>query len=149
MLKDKIKEELKASMFARDELKTSTLRLLLSSVKNYEIEKGLDYEANDEDVLTIVGREIKKRKEAIEAYKNAGRNDAADKEQKELDILSKYQPEQMGEEELEKIVKKAIEKTGASSMQDMGKLMGTIMPQVKGKADGDMVSKIVRENLQQ
>ena len=147
MLKDKIREDLKASMFARDELKTSTLRLLLSSLKNYEIEKGLNYEANDEDVLTIVGREIKKRREAVDAYKQAGREEAAQKEQAELDLLGAYQPEQMGEDEIREIVKNAIEQTGASSMQDMGKLMGVIMPQVKGKADGNLVNKIVRENL--
>jgi len=147
MLKDKIQEDLKASMFARDELKTSTLRLLLSSLKNYEIEKGLNYEANDEDVLTIIGREIKKRKEAVEAYTQAGREESAQKEQTELDILGAYQPEQMNEDEIRKIVKNAIEQTGATSMQDMGKLMGVIMPQVKGKADGNLVNKIVRENL--
>ena len=147
MLKDKIQEDLKASMFARDELKTSTLRLLLSSLKNYEIEKGLNYTATDEDVLTIIGREIKKRKEAIDAYRQAGREESAHKEQTELDILGAYQPEQMGEDEIRVIVKNAIDQTGASSMQDMGKLMGVIMPQVKGKADGNLVNKIVRENL--
>lgn len=147
MLKDKIQEDLKTSMFARDELKTSTLRLLLSSLKNYEIEKGLNYEANDEDVLTIVGREIKKRKEAVEAYTQAGRAESAQKEQTELDILGTYQPEQMSEDEIRVIVKNAIDQTGAASMQDMGKLMGVIMPQVKGKADGNLVNKIVRENL--
>lgn len=147
MLKDKIQEDLKASMFARDELKTSTLRLLLASLKNYEIEKGLNYEANDEDVLTIIGREIKKRKEAIDAYRQAGREESAHKEQTELDILGAYQPEQMSEDEIRVIVKNAIEQTGASSMQGMGKLMGVIMPQVKGKADGNLVNKIVRENL--
>lgn len=147
MLKDKIQEDLKASMFARDELKTSTLRLLLSSLKNYEIEKGLNYTATDEDVLTIIGREIKKRKEAIDAYRQAGREESAHKEQTELDILGAYQPEQMSEDEIRVIVKNAIVQTGASSMQGMGKLMGVIMPQVKGKADGNLVNKIVRENL--
>ncbi len=147
MLKDKIQQDVKTAMFARDELKTSTLRLLLASLKNFEIEKGLNYEATDEDVLTIVGREIKKRKEAVEAYKNAGRSESAEKEQKELDILDEYQPEQMSEEEIVKIVSQAIEDTGATSMQDMGKLMGVIMPQVKGKADGNLVNRIVKENL--
>ena len=147
MLKDKIQEDLKASMFARDELKTSTLRLLLASLKNYEIEKGLNYTATDEDVLTIIGREIKKRREAVDAYRQAGREESAHREQTELDILGAYQPEQMGEDEIRVIVKNAIEQTGASSMQDMGKLMGVIMPQVKGKADGNLVNKIVRENL--
>jgi len=147
MLKDKIKEDLKSSMFAKDELKVSTLRMLLAALKNYEIEKGLNYEANDEDVLTIVSREIKKRKEAIDAYKNAGRIEASDKEQAELDILATYQPEQMNEDEIRTIVKKAIDQTGASSIQDMGKIMGVLMPQVKGKADGSVVNKIVRENL--
>ena len=97
--------------------------------------------------MTIIGREIKKRKEAVEAYTQAGREESAQKEQTELDILGAYQPEQMNEDEIRKIVKNAIEQTGATSMQDMGKLMGVIMPQVKGKADGNLVKKIVRENL--
>jgi len=147
MLKDKVKNDLKASMFARDELKTSTLRLLLSSLQNYEIEKGLNYEASDEDVLTIISREIKKRKESVEAFKNAGRNEMAEKEQKELEILLTYQPEQMSEDEIRIIVKKAKDGTGAASMQDMGKLMSSVMPQLKGKADGSIVNKVVREEL--
>lgn len=147
MLKDKIKEDLKTSMLARDELKTSTLRMLLSSLKNYEIDKGLNYEATDEDTLNIISKEIKKRRESVEAYNNAGREESAKKEQIELNILSAYQPEQMGEDEIKQIVQKAIEQTGASSMQDMGKLMGVIMPQIKGKADGNLVNKVVREKI--
>ncbi len=147
MLKAKIQEDIRTSMFARDELKTSTLRLLMSSLKNYEIEKGLNYEAIDEDVLTIVSREIKKRRESIDMFQKGGRQELVDKEQKELEILSSYQPEQMSEDEVAEIVKKAIEQTGASTISDMGKLMGVIMPQVKGKADGNLVGKIVREQL--
>jgi len=134
-------------MFAKDELKTSTLRLLLSSLKNFEIEKGLNYEATDDDVLTIVSREIKKRKEAIDSYKSANRQDAAEKEEKELKILEEYQPEQMGEEEVRKLVEEAVSQTNASTMQDMGKVMGVLMPKVKGKADGSLVSRIVKERL--
>jgi len=147
MLKEEIQKDLKTSMFARDEVRTSTLRLLLSSLKNYEIEKGLNYEANDEDVLTIVSREIKRRKEAIESYRNADREEAAAKEEQELKILESYQPEQMGEAEVRKLVGEAISQTGATTLSDMGKVMGALMPKVKGKADGQMISAIVREKL--
>ncbi len=149
MLKAKIQEDIRTSMFARDELKTSTLRLLMSSLKNYEIEKGLNYEAIDEDVLTIVSREIKKRRESIEMFQKGGRQELVDKEQKELEQLQRYLPEQLSEDEVKKLVDDAISQVGAKSIQDMGKVMGILSTQIKGKADGSMVSTIVREKLSQ
>ncbi len=146
-MKEKIKSDLKTAMFAKDELRISTLRLLLSALKNYEIEKGLGYEATDEDILTIISREIKKRKESIEFYKKGERLEMAEKEEKELNILISYQPKQMSEEEIREIIKGAKETTNAINQSDMGKLMGVVMPQVKGKADGGLVSRIVREEL--
>lgn len=148
MLKDKLNEDMKAAMLSKDAEKLSTIRMLKSAVQYHEIQKGgAGYEATDEDILEVIGREVKKRRESIELYEKGGRQELADKEKKELELLQTYLPEQMGEEEIEKIVKEAIENTGATSMQDMGKLMGVIMPQVKGKADGNLVNKIVRENL--
>jgi uncharacterized protein YqeY len=147
-MKDKLNEELKQSMLAKDELKTSVLRLLISAISYYEIQKGgAGYNATDEDVLTVIGKEVKQRRDSIEQYRNGGRPELADKEQKEIDILNTYLPEQMGEEEITKLVKEAVEQTGASSMQDMGKVMGALMPKVKGKADGNLVSAIVRKEL--
>lgn len=148
MLKDKLNEDMKAAMLSKDADKLSTIRMLKSAIQYHEIQKGgAGYEATDEDVLEVIGREVKKRRESIELYEKGGRQELADKEKNELELLQTYLPEQMEEEEIVKIVKDAIERTGSSSMQDMGKLMGAIMPQVKGKADGNLVNKIVRENL--
>ena len=148
MTKQKLQEELKQSMLAKDELKTSVLRMLLSAINYYEINKGgAGYEANEEDVLSVIQNQAKQRRDSIEQFKNAQRPELADKEQKELELLQVYLPEQMGEEEVKKLVNEAIAQTGASSMQDIGKVMGALMPKVKGKADGNLVSKLVKESL--
>ncbi len=150
MLKQKLKEELKQSMLAKDEIKTSTLRMLLSAINYYEIQKGgAGYEATDEDVISVIQKEVKQRKDSIEQFKLGGREELAQKEQKELEILQKYLPEQMSEDEIKKIVDEAVLQTGATSPQDIGKVMGVVMPKVKGKADGALVNKIVREKLNQ
>ena len=147
-LKSKLREELKQSMLARDVLKTSVLRMLISAIGYYEIQKGgAGYEATDEDVLAVVQKEAKQRKDAIEEFKKANRPELADKEAKELEMLQVYLPTQMNEEEVKKLVKEAINQTGAKTQQDMGKVMGALMPKVKGKADGSLVSKIVKESL--
>ncbi|HZJ18054.1 MAG TPA: GatB/YqeY domain-containing protein [Patescibacteria group bacterium] len=147
MNKQELKDELKKSMLAKDELKTSVLRMLLSSLSYLEIQKGKDYEANSEDVLSIIQKEAKQRNDSIEQFKSAGRDELVKKEEQELELLKKYLPEQMNNEELEELVTKAISQTNASSMQDMGKVMGALMPMVKGKANGSVISKIVRERL--
>lgn len=148
MTKQKLQEELRNSMLAKDELKTSVLRLLLSALNYYEIQKGgAGYSATEEDVLTIIQKEVKQRKDSIEQFKNANRQDLVDKETKELEILNTYLPTQMGEEEIKALVKDAISKSGASSIQDMGKVMVILMPKVKGKADGSLVSQIVKSEL--
>ena len=171
MLKDKVQEDLKAAMIAKDELRLSTIRMLKSAIQYHEIQKGADrapapakgegarpraerdsggeqrYEATDEDVIEVIGREVKKRNEAIELYKKGGREELAQKEEKELEILKTYLPEQMPEDEIRSLVKEALEQTGASSMSDMGKVMGALMPKVKGKADATLVSTLVREQL--
>lgn len=148
MLKQKLKEELKQAMLSKDVLKTSVLRLLISAIGYYEINKGgAGYEATDEDVLAVVQKEAKQRKDAIEEFKKANRPELADKEAKELEMLQAYLPKQMGEEEIKTLVKEAIAQTGAKTAQDMGKVMGALMPKLKGKADGGIASKIVRESL--
>lgn len=148
MLKKDFQENLKQSMKARDELRTSVLRLLLSAINYYEIQKGgAGYEASDEDVLTVLQSEAKKRRESIEQFKAGNRQDLVDKETKELEILQTYLPAQMGEEEIKKLVAEAVAQTGATGMQDMGKVMGALMPKVKGKADGNLVSQIVKTEL--
>lgn len=148
MLKQKLKDELKQSMLAKSELKTSVLRMLLSSLNYYEIQKGgAGYEATDEDVLTIIQKEAKQRRDSIEEFGKAGRQELVDKENKELEILQTYLPEQMTEEEIREIVKQVVAETGAKTIADIGKVMGILMPKVKGKADGGLVNKIVRELL--
>ncbi len=148
MTKQELKEELKQAMLARDIEKTSVLRMVISALGYYEIEKGgAGYEATDEDVETILQKQVKQRRDSVEQFKAGNREDLAEKETKELQMLEKYLPEQMSEEEIKKIVIETIIQTGASSMQDMGKVMGALMAKTKGKADGNLVGKIVREEL--
>lgn len=147
MLKDKLQEDMKAAMIAKDEEKLSTLRMLKSALQYAEIAKGAGYQATDEDVIDVIGKEVKKRRESIDLYQKGGRPELAEKEEKELTVLMSYLPEQMGEEEVKKLVDEAVSSTGATSMQDMGKVMGALMPKVKGKADAGMVSNLVRQKL--
>lgn len=148
MLKQQLRDDLRKSMLAKDSDKTSTLRLVISAINYYEIQKGgAGYEATDEDVLTVIAREIKQRNDAIEQFLVAGREELATKELKEKAILGEYLPEQMSEEDIRRVVDEAIKQTGATSMQDMGKVMSALMLQVKGKADGSLVSKVVKEKL--
>lgn len=148
MLKQKLRDELKRSMLARTELKTSVLRMLLSAINYYEIQKGgAGYEATDEDVLSVIQKEAKQRRDSIEEFKKANRQELVDKETQELEILQVYLPTQMGEEQIREIVKQTISEIGATTVAEMGKVMGALMPKVKGKADGGMVSKIVKESL--
>lgn len=148
MLKQRIQEDMTSAMKAKEEMKLSVIRMLKSAVQYYEINKGgAGYEASDEDVVDVIGKEIKKRREAIELYEKGGRPELAEQEKNELTILQTYLPEQMTEEEVKNLVQKAIETTGASSMADMGKVMGVLMPQVKGKADGNLLSQLVKKAL--
>jgi uncharacterized protein len=148
MTKQQLQEELKQSMLARDEFKTSVLRMLISSISYLEIDKGgAGYLATEEDTMSAIEKQVKQRKDSIEQYEKANRLDLADKEKKELELLEKYLPEQMGEEEIKTLVKVAISQTGATTMADMGKVMGALMPKIKGKADGNLVSKLVKETL--
>lgn len=148
MNKQKLQEELKQSMLAKDELRTSVLRLLLSAINYYEIQKGgAGYEATAEDVLSVIQKEAKQRRDSIEEFKKAGRQELVDKEQKELEILQTFLPEQMSEEEVRTIVDQTISETGATSIQDMGKVMSALTGKLKGKADMGIVSGIVRSKL--
>lgn len=148
MFKKRLQEELKQAMLAKDELRKSVLRMLLSAINYYEIQKGgAGYTATDEDVLAVIQKEVKQRHDSIEQYKAGGRQDLVDKETRELEILQTYLPAQMTEDEVRVIVKEAIAQTGARSVQDIGKVMGVLMPKIKGKADGSLVSKIVKEEL--
>lgn len=160
-LKEKIQADIKKAMQDKDALKVSVLRMVMANVINKEKEKRaklnkageeenkLDElsKLTDEEVMEVISSEAKKRKDSIEQYRKGNREDLAEQEEKELEILNDYLPEQMDEEEIRKIVKQKIEELGVSTPQETGKVMGAVMPQLKGKADGNVISKIVQEEL--
>lgn len=145
-LKEKIAEDLKEAMRGKDILRVNTLRMIIAAIKNYEVEKMK--QASDDDVMVVLTKEAKRRKEAIEEYEKYGRSDLAEKEKRELEIIESYLPKQLTEEEIREIVMKTIEEVGATSIRDLGKVMGAVMPKLKGKADGKLVNNIVREMLE-
>ena len=140
-----IEEAVKVSMKNRDKEITSTLRMAISELKKEEIDKRIDLE--DEQVIQILQRMIKQRKDSYSQFSDAGRNELAEKEQNEINILSDFLPEQLSEEELNSIVKEVIKETAASGPQDMGKVMSSLKQKIQGNADMGLVSKIVKENL--
>ncbi len=142
---DQISNDLIAAQKARDEVKVSTLRMLSAAFKNAEIAKGGDL--TDEEVVEQIAKSAKQHKESIDAYGRGGRNDLVEKEKAELAVLSKYLPEQMSEENLAQIVDEVIATLGASGPGDTGRVTGTVMAKVKGQADGNAVSAIVKSRL--
>ena len=140
-----IEEAVKASMKSRDKETTSTLRMAISELKKEEIDKRIELE--DEQVIQILQRMIKQRKDSYSQFSNAGRNELAEKEQNEINILSDFLPEQISEEELNIMIMEVIKETGADGPQDMGKVMGSLKQRIQGNADMGLVSKIVKENL--
>ena len=135
-------------MLGRDVVKTSVLRMVLSAVGYFEIQKGgAGYEASDEEILAVIQKEVKQHRDSIEQFRQAGRQELMDKEIKELEILQRYLPAQMSEDEVRVLVEEAVKQVGAVSPADMGKVMGVLMGKVKGKADGSLVSRLVREAL--
>ena len=143
-LKDKIQEDLREALKAKEEVRTTTLRMLLAAFVNKEKEGN---EVTNEQLQEVVAQEAKKRREAKEAFEQGDRPELAEKEQQELEILLPYLPEQLSEEEIQELVKEAIEVTKATSPKDMGKVMGELSPKVKGKADGALVAKCVKDLL--
>ncbi|MDD2646667.1 MAG: GatB/YqeY domain-containing protein [Patescibacteria group bacterium] len=145
---EKILEDLKQAMIKKDEIKVSALRMLKASLQNLEIElKAKKKELTDELTIEIVSCETKRRKESIEAFDKGGRQDLAQKEKKELEILSVYLPEQLSEEKLRVIIQSKIKELSAAGPQDFGKVMGAVSKETKGKADGNKVSALVKEEL--
>ena len=140
-----IEEAVKVSMKNRDKETTSALRMAISELKKEEIDKQIELE--DEQVIQILQRMIKQRKDSYSQFSDAGRNELAEKEQKEIDILSEFLPEQLSEEELSSVVLEVIKETGAEGPQDMGKVMGSLKQRIQGNADMGLVSKIVKETL--
>jgi len=143
----KINDDLVASMKNKDDLRTTTLRMMKSSIKNAEIAKRGKGELTEEDILSVLSSMVKQRKESAEQYQNAGRNDLADKENREIEIIQEYLPKQLSAEEVDVIIKSTIQEAGISGTKDMGRLMKELMPKVKGRADGKLVSERVKEIL--
>ena len=139
-----IKQDLKQAMLDKNVLVRDTIRMFLSEVQRFEIDNK--EEVDDSKALQIINKMIKQRNDSISQFKNGGRNDLAEKEEKEVDILSKYKPAQLSDEEITSKVQEAIEQSGATSMQDIGKVMG-ILKSLSGSADMGLVSKIVKDEL--
>ena len=139
-----IKQDLKQAMLEKNDLVRDTIRMFLSEVQRYEIDNK--EEDDDTKALQIINKMIKQRNDSISQFRDGGRDDLADKEQSEVDILSKYKPAQLSEEEVAVKVNEAIEQLGASSMQDMGKVMGQLKS-LAGSADMGLISKLVKEKL--
>ena len=144
-LKDKLASDLKVAMKNRDEVKVRTIRMILATIRNMEVEKM--GQLTEEELLDALGREAKKRREAIEQYRKGGREDLAMAEEEELLVIESYLPKQLTDEEIESIARKIIKDVGAKSNKDLGKVMKVIIPRVKGRADGKKVNQIVRKLL--
>ena len=141
----RLEGELKQAMVAREQERRDALRLILSSLRSAE--KELQRPLHDDEELQVLQRERKRRLEAAEAFRNAGREEQALSEERELAVLEEFMPAPLSEEELEEIIDDAIAEVGATSMRDLGRVMADVMPQVAGRADGSAVGQIVREKL--
>ena len=142
---ERLEDDLTESMKSRDETRRDAVRLILASLRSAE--KDLQRPLSDGEELQVLQRERKKRQEAAEAFRAAGRDEAADHEETELAILGEYMPEPLSEDELEAIIDDAIAENKATNMRDLGRVMADVMPQVAGRADGSVVSQLVREKL--
>jgi hypothetical protein len=144
-LLDKLSDDLKAAMKSGDKVRVETIRLLRGQLKDFQINK--QHAPSSEEEMEVLTSAAKKRREALEAFRNAGRIELAEKESAELAIISSYLPQALTPAEIEAIVVAAFQETGAKSASDLGKVMGKIMPQIKGRAEGKMVQQLVRERL--
>lgn len=144
-MKKQLIEDMKKYMKEKNKLALNTVKMVNAEIKKQEIDK--QKELTDEEVISVIEKQIKNRKDSVEQYRNANREDLADQESKEIEVLMKYLPEQLSKEEIEKIVDEVIEEVGAKTKSDFGKVMGKIMPKVKGKADGNMIKKVVQKKL--
>ena len=146
-LKDRLQADLTAAMKSRDELRSATLRMALTAIRTEEVSGKTARELSDADVVTVLTREAKKRREAADAFTDAGRADRAEREQAEGEVLAEYLPAQLGDEELAGIVEAAIAETGASGPSGMGQVMKAVTPRTAGRADGGRVAAEVRRQL--
>jgi uncharacterized protein YqeY len=146
-LKEKLQTDLTSSMRNRDEVRSSTIRMILTSIKNEEVSGKEVRELNESELITVLSREAKKRREAAEAFDQAGAKDRAETERAEGAIIAEYLPKQLSESEVKELIEAAIRETGANSPAQMGLVMKNLQPKIAGKADGALVSSLVKAAL--
>lgn len=148
---EQLTQDIAASMKSKEEghdLRTSTLRMIKAAVKNAEIAKRGKDDLTEDDIVSILSTMVKQRKESVDQYVAAGRQDLADKEDREISIIREYLPKQLSSEELDAVIRTTIQETGVTSMKEIGRLMKDLMPKVKGKADGKVVNQKIKEILE-
>ncbi|WP_427339534.1 GatB/YqeY domain-containing protein [Caloranaerobacter sp. DY30410] len=143
--KERLMADLKASMKNKDKVRKDVITMVRAAIKQREVDERV--ELSDEDIIELIAKQVKQKKDALKDFEKGGRQDLVELTQKEIDILMEYLPKQLSEDEIDEIVKAAIEEIGASTMKDMGKVMSYVMLKVKGRADGSLVNKIVRQYL--
>ena len=144
-LNDRLSEDMKQAMKNKDKLKLSVIRMVRSAIKNAEIESKSTL--SDDEVITVLNRELKQRRDSLQEFKNAGREDLVEGLLAEIEILHQYLPEQLTEQELKDIIQSVINEVGATSKKDMGKVMGALIPKINGRADGKLASQLVQQYL--
>lgn len=144
-LKEKLQEDLKFSMKNKDTVKKSVITLIRAGIKQYEVDNRV--ELDDDGIIDIISKQLKQRKDSLVEFEKAGREDLIEETKSEIQVLEEYLPQQLSEEELEKIVIDTIAEVGATSMKDMGKIMSTIKPKTAGRADGRKINELVKKNL--
>ncbi|EGV51567.1 glutamyl-tRNA amidotransferase [Candidatus Endoriftia persephone str. Guaymas] len=145
MLKQRIQDDVKAAMKAREKQRLGTLRLITAAIKQREVDERI--ELDDDQVLAILEKMIKQRRDSIAQYQQAGRDELAAQEQSEIEIIQDYMPEGLSTEEINSLIEEAIASSGASAMKDMGKVMGQLKPKMQGRADMGQVSALVKQKL--
>ena len=145
-LKQKLQEDLKSSMKNKDAIKKSVITLIRSSIKQYEVDNRV--ELQDDEIVDLIAKQLKQTRDSREEFAKAGRDDLVSKAEADIEVLKEYLPQQLSEEELNEIVISTISEVGATSMKDMKKIMTSIMPKVKGRADGKLINELVKKNLQ-
>lgn len=148
-IKENLRSDLTEAIRGRDEIASSTIRMVLTAITNEEVAGKEARVLSDDEIITVLSREAKKRREASEAFDNAGRADKAALERAEGEVIAKYLPAQLNVDDIKKLIADAITSTGAAGPADMGKVMGAVKPLIAGKADGSIVSTLVREALTQ
>jgi uncharacterized protein YqeY len=142
-LKEQLLEELKTAMKEKDTVKKNTVQMARAAI--LQVEKDNRITLDDDGIIDVIAKEVKKRRDVLPDYEKSGRQDLIDSLKAEIDVLLQYLPQQLSEEELEAIVRKAVQDTGAASAKDMGRIMQAVMPQVKGRADGKMINAMVKK----